>query len=262
MWQVVHQPVRCPQGDWPPHDNSGKINSVVAPSPEARRIATPRWLDLRLVLGVVLVIAAVLIGATVVSRAGDTHPIVAARHDLAAGTVLRTADLTTVDVQLPKDGKGVYLGTVRDAVGKKLDRAVTAGELLPSAAVASVGAGATVTVPFVAGAAPDLRTGQRIKVWVSSASCASVVLLSDVTVQSVRRGNGSLSSTSDGQDVVIAVDPDQADRVIAALAIEGAQIRAGVLVGSAPVATSAPAAPSPVAGQLPTDLAACASTAR
>jgi hypothetical protein len=235
---------------------------VVAPSPEPRRIATPRWLDLRLVVGVVLVLAAVLVGATVVSRARHTHSIVAARHDLAAGTVLRAADLERVDVQLPDDGKGVYLARVDDAVGRTLDRAVTSGELVPAAAVASARPGTTVTVPFAAGAAPDLRTGQRIKVWVSSSSCASVVLLPDVTVQSVRKGNGSLSSTSDGQDVVIAVQPDQADRVIAALAIDGAQIRAGVLVGEGPSAASSSAAPSPVAGQLPSDLAACASPAR
>ena len=234
---------------------------MVAPSPEPRRIATPRWLDLRLVLGVVLVIAAVLVGATVVSRAGTTHGLVAARQDLAAGTVLQAGDLTTVDVRLPHDGKGVYLSAVGNAVGRTLDRAVTAGELVPAAAVASQRPGTTVTVPFSAGAAPDLRTGQRIKVWVSSATCASVVLLPDVTVQSVRKGTGSLSSTSDGQDVVIAVDPDEADRVIAALAIDGAQIRAGVLVGPASAAPSS-AAPSPVSGQLPSDLAACASTAR
>ena len=233
---------------------------MVAPSPEPRRIATPRWLDLRLVLGVVLVLAAVLVGATLVSRAGDTHPVVAARHDLAAGTVLRAADLTTVDARLPAGGKGVYLAKVGDAVGRTLDRAVTSGELVPSASVAAVAAGTTVTVPFAAGAAPDLRSGQRIKVWVSSTTCASVVLLPDVTVQSVRRGSGSLSSTSDGQDVVIAVAPAQADRVIAALAIDGAQIRAGVLVG--PAAASSSAAPSPVAGQLPSDLAGCAGPAR
>ncbi len=235
---------------------------MVAPSPEPRRIATPRWLDLRLVLGVVLVVAAVLIGATVVSRASETHAVVAARHDLAAGTVLRAADLTTVKAQLPDDGRAVYLDRIGDAVGRKLDRAVTSGELVPAAAVASIRAGATVTVPFAAGAAPDLRTGQRIKVWVSSSTCASVVLLADVTVQSVRKGDGSLSSTSDGQDVVIAVEPDQADRVIAALAIDGAQIRAGVLVGGVPAATSSSVAPPPVAGQLPSDLAACASAAR
>lgn len=234
---------------------------MAAPSPEPRRVATPRWLDLRLVLGVVLVVASVLIGATVVSRASDTHAMVAARHDLAAGTVLRAADLTTVHVQLPDSGRSVYLTKTGDAVGRKLQRAVDSGELVPAAAVASVRAGATVTVPFAAGAAPDLRTGQRIKVWVSSSSCASVVLLPDVTVQSVHRGDGSLSSTSDGQDVVIAVEPGQADRVIAALAIEGAQIRAGVLVGDT-AAGSSSAAPSPVAGQLPSDLAACASTAR
>jgi hypothetical protein len=235
---------------------------MAVPSPEPRRISTPSWLDLRLVLGVVLVLGAVLLGATLVSRAGDTHPTVAATKDLAAGTVLTASDLTIAKVQLPHNGQGVYFSDVKDAIGKKLGRAVSKGELVPSAAVGAVRAETTVTVPFAAGDAPDLRTGQRIEVWVSTATCSSVVLLPDVTVQDVHADTGgSFSSGSQGQDVVISVEPALAGRVIAALAIDQAQIRAGVLVGGqpdpAPTATPTPD-PSTAPGRLPGDLAACA----
>lgn len=255
-------------------DHIGHYVRVAVPSPEPRRIATPSWLDLRLVLGVVLVLASVLIGATVVSRASDTHAAVAATRDLAAGTILHGDDVRIMQVQLPDDGDGVYLGDVGDAIGKSLDRAVSKNELVPAAAVAELAARTTVTVPFASGAAPRLRDGQRIEVWVSTATCASVVLLPDVTVQEVHAdSNGSFGNGTGGQDVVISVEPALAGRVIAALAIENAEIRAGVLVGGrlrrnsptlgapSPTAppTASPSAPaSGSAGRLPDDLAACA----
>src|SRR5690242_18272521 len=96
------------------------MTGVTPSSPPPRRVATPRWLDLRMVLGVVLVLGAVSIGAVVVSRAGDTHGVIAATRDLAAGTRLTSGDLTVVQVRLPDDGRGLYLGEqtkIGDLVG-------------------------------------------------------------------------------------------------------------------------------------------------
>jgi hypothetical protein len=229
------------------------------PSPRPRRIAPPRWLDLRLVLGVVLVLASVLIGAKVVSGARTTHPAVEVTRDLAAGKVLTARDVKLAQVQLPGRSADAYLTAVRDAVGKQLDRPVSAGELVPARAVSPSAPRTTLTVPLAAGAAPDLRTGQRIEVWVSTANCSSTVLLRDVTVQAVRAdAGGSFTSGTGGQDVVISVDPAVADRVIAALALEDPQIRAGVLVGGA--ATGSPADGAPGLSALP-DLSACAGEA-
>jgi SAF domain len=222
------------------------------PSPTPRRIATPRWLDLRLVLGIVLVLASVLLGARIVSGARHTYPRVTVRHDLAAGTVLSAADVRLAQVQLPDHGRGAYLGRLQDAVGRQLTRAVSGGELLPAAALAQVRPQTTVTVPLAAGAAPQLRKGQRIELWVSAAGCSSVVLLPDVTVQALHAdAGGSFDSGTGGQDVVISVEPPLADRVITALAIDQAHIRAGVLVGGT-AAARAPVSPA----ELP-DLAGC-----
>ncbi len=242
-------------------------------SPQPRRIATPGWLDLRLVLGVLLVLASVLIGAKIVSSASTTYASVAATRNLAAGTVLTRDEVRLAQVQLPDRGRGVYLRTLADAVGKRLERAVSRGELLASAAVARVRAQTTLTVPLAAGAAPSLRSGQRIEVWVSTASCSSVVLLPDVTVQSVHAdAGGSFSNGSGGQDVVISVEPAVAGRVIQALAIDEVKLRAGILVGHAtptvpapaPSAVPAPAPSAATSASLPSappssDLAACAS---
>jgi hypothetical protein len=222
------------------------------PSPRPRRIAAPSWLDLRLVLGVVLVLASVLIGARVVSSARQTYARVAAEHDLAAGTVLAAADLRLAQVQLPGHGHRVYVERVRDAVGKRLSRPVAAGELLPAAAVANAPAATTVTVPLANGSAPQLRKGQRIELWVSTPKCASLVLLPDVTVQAVHSDSGgSFAGGNDGQDVVISVPPDSAERVVAALAMQDVQLRAGILGGPA----------RPTTDPLP-DLTPCADTGR
>lgn len=241
------------------------MSGVAVPSsPEPRRIATPSWLDLRLVLGVTLVLVSVVVGAVVVSGASDTHATVTATRDLAAGTILHADDLEVSQVQLSDDGRRVYLSDVRGAIGKQLDRPVSRGELVPAAAVAEVAARTTVTVPFASGAAPDLHAGQRIEVWVSTETCSSVVLLPDVTVQSARADTtGSFGTGSDGQNVIISVERDLAHRVIAALAIDKAQIRAGVLVGGAAPSSAGPSAvagapDSARDGGLPDDLAACA----
>jgi hypothetical protein len=223
-------------------------------SPRPRRIAPPRWLDLRLVLGVALVLGSVLVGARVVSEARATYPAVAVRRDLAAGTVLAARDVRLTQVQLPGHGNGVYLSKLSDAIGRQLNHPVAAGELLAADAIAQPARQTTVTVPLVEGAAPDLRKGQRIELWVSTKTCTSVVVLPDVTVQAVHADSGgSFSSGTGSQDVVISVAPDLADRVITALALEDATVRAGVLVGDREAAGSA--------ADLP-DLQVCSPAAR
>lgn len=203
-------------------------------SPTPRRVGRPSWLDLRLVLGVVLVLAAVLIGAKVVADARHTTTQVAVTRDLAAGSILRASDLTTVAAQLP-DNAHLYLSDPAKAVGKVLDQPLRRGELLPSAALAArTGRGlTTVNIPLAADAAPVLARGQRIAIWLSTSSCPSTVLLPDVTVQDVHAADaGTFSNGGTGQDVVVSVTPDLAARMVTALAIDNATIRAGVLTGA------------------------------
>ncbi len=186
-------------------------------------------------LGIVLVLAAVLVGAIVVSRAEHTDKELAVTRDLAAGTRVQASDLRLIDVQLPDDVRrdAAYLSDPDQAVGKTLNRSLRKGELVPAAVLAATVTATTVSVPFAADAAPTLSRGQRIVVWLSSATCPSVVLLPDVTVQDVRTSDsGGFSTSGTGQDVVVSVPAQLAQRVVAALAIQDATIRAGVLTGS------------------------------
>jgi Flp pilus assembly protein CpaB len=204
---------------------------VSAPSPTPRRVKTPSWLDLRLVLGVVLVLASVLIGAKIVSGANHTYRMLAVSRDLAAGTLLSRDDVDTVRVQLPHRGDGTYLSADADVTGKQLNRPLTRGELVPAAALGRPAALTTLTVPFGPDSAPRLSPGQRIEIWLASKACPAIVLLADVTVQAVHASAGTSFSSSGGQNVVVSVSPSLAERVVAALALDGATIRAGILTG-------------------------------
>ncbi len=209
------------------------MSDVEFPSPTPRRVAKPSWLDVRLVLGVGLVAAAVLLGAVVVARARHTDRDVAVNRDLAAGTTLHADDLRLVDVALPASGRRAYLRSTADAIGKVLTRPLGVGELVPVAALEVQTPRTTVTVPFAADAAPDLHRGQRIVVWLSTPACPSVVLLNDVTVQDVHSADAAtFAGAGGGQAAVLTVTPQLAERVVGALAIRDAAIRAGVLTGS------------------------------
>jgi hypothetical protein len=230
--------------------NDGRVAQRVSGpvSPPARRVPTPSWLDLRLVLGVTLVLGSVLIGARVVSSARHMTPVLVARRDLAAGTVLAAGDVSFQPVRLPKPA-ALYADSESDVVGKRLSEPVSAGELVPLAAVAAEPAETTVVVPFDAASAPDLHKGDRVEVWLSSARCVSVVLLPEVVVQGVHTDSGGFGSGTRGQDVVITLAPPLAERVVQALAIDDVRLRAGVHTGSGPSADQEQELP---------DLAACA----
>jgi hypothetical protein len=208
------------------------------PSPVPHRIKAPSWLDLRLVIGVVLVLGSVVLGAKIVSGANHTYRMLAVTRDLAAGTLLSHDDVKAVRVQLPDRGHGIYVSGDADVLGKQLNRSLASGELLPAAALGTAAALTTVTVPLTADNAPTLRPGQRVEIWLSTKTCASIVLLADVTVQDVHPATGGSFSSSGGQNVVVSVAPDLAGRVVGALARDGATIRAGILTGPAQAAAN------------------------
>ena len=96
---------------------------MVATSPSPRRITTPRWFDLRLVLGVVLVLAAVALGAALFSRAGDTAPVVTATHDLFASWEPQSGSLQGLEFRVGVDN--VLDRTYRNALDGENGRGLT-----------------------------------------------------------------------------------------------------------------------------------------
>ena len=238
------------------------------PGSAPRRVRPPRWLDLRLVLGVLLVLGSVLFGARVVAAADATVPVWSAAGDLAAGTVLTAGDLVAVDVRLD-DVAGAYLATSTRPDGRTLARAVRSGELLPRTALEEPAALVQLALPVQAGyVPPGLDRGQVVDVYAVADPAAGATGAGDVSVALVvaaapvqaisGRTEGVLSTATTTVQVVVSVPADQAPAVLGAIggrplvvvvhgAVDGAGGAASGPTTAAPSvtpSTSAPAAPA------------------
>lgn len=236
-----------------------------APGTTARRVRPPRWLDLRLVLGVLLVLGSVLLGAHVVSAADATVPVWSASADLAAGTVLTPDDLVAVDVRLDHAARA-YLSTGTQPAGRTLSRAVSSGELLPRAALEDPSALVQVALPVQAGyVPPGLERGRLVDVYAlddagpgAAAATASTTAATDAAsgvtpvvrnapVQAVSgRAEGVLSTPTTTIQVVVSVSAERAPAVLAAIGDRRLVVvlRDGV-DGAGGTAAPAPAAAGP-----------------
>jgi hypothetical protein len=200
------------------------------------------------VLGVLLVLGSVLLGARVVSGADRTVPVWAAAGDLAAGTVLTPADLVPVDVRLD-DAAGAYLSTSTQPQGRTLSRAVRHGELVPRSVLDGAPAQVQLALPVQAGyVPPGLGRGSRVDVYALPPAGSGqatqptdpgvVAVVRDATVQAVSgRSQGVLSAPTTTVQVVVSVPTDRAAEVLAAV---GGHALAVVLHDGVDTAASGP----------------------
>lgn len=149
------------------------------PSPPARRLGRRGWRDTRLLLGVLLVLVSVVVGARLFATADRTGSWVVARTDLPAGHVVTADDLTTTRAQLDDDTVHRYYpgSRIDELVGGTLARPVSAGELIGGADFAGEDAPATRLVPIIvkAGRLPELSPGDRVDVYVFQSAGAGAI---------------------------------------------------------------------------------------
>jgi hypothetical protein len=180
-----------------------------------------------LLLGVLLVLGSVLLGARVVSSADATVPVWAVTGDLAAGTELAADDLVAVDVRLD-DAAAAYLSTGTRPEGRTLARAVRSGELLPRSALEEPAELVQVALPVQAGyVPPGLERGRLVDVYAVADPAAGAVGVADGSVTPVvlrapvqalsGRTDGVLSSPTTSVQVVVSVPADEAADVLAAI---------------------------------------------
>jgi hypothetical protein len=207
--------------------------SEAAASPKGARLGSPSWLDGRLMIGVLLVLASVLVGAKVLAAADTSQRVWMASHDLAPGTVLAEGDLHLGRVRLFATSPRYVAGV--KPVGYVVQRGISEDELLPVEALTAPGRDAPVreiAVPVSTGhRPPDLARGEQVDVYVTPddkavqralqakqpAVAAPRLVLHAVTVGRVVRPGG-LGASSQEQPVVLDVDPSQVLLVLQALA--------------------------------------------
>jgi hypothetical protein len=215
-------------------------------SPRASRLASPSWLDTRLVLGVLLVLVSVVVGARVLSAADRSQLVWATDRDLAPGTELAADDLVPTRVRLFGNAER-YLSAEQPApVGYVLRRALGADELLPREALSVPGSELDfryVTLNVRPGnAPPDLRGGEQVDVYLTperpvtaddpaggdpaaggapgeaaepTPLTGSRLVLAAVTVLQVPAAEGFGAST-ELRPVVLQVPPDEVTSVLSA----------------------------------------------
>jgi hypothetical protein len=199
-------------------------------SPKAGRLATPGWLDGRLLLGVLLVLVSVVVGARVLAAADRTQLVWSAARDLAPGSTLTADDLRPTEVRLLGTGDRYLAAPDTGFEGYVLDRAVSTGELVPVGALRPPGAAELrfVSVSVQPGRYPaDLARGQAVDVWATperepaaaaeADGGASRLVLAAVPVHATADGGGALSAGSTDRAVVLAVRPGDVGDLVAAM---------------------------------------------
>ena len=194
----------------------------------AQRSRRPGWRNPRLLVGLLLVAASVVIGARLMAAADDTVGVWAVARDLPAGASLGEGDLQRRQVRFPDGATADSYLAATDEVppAATLNRPVSAGELLPRAAIAGQAGHDLVEVP-ISVAVDDLpatvRQGSVVDVWVapklgavSGQRSTAVPVLSDVTVVAVPRGSNSLAPESTRQ-VIVGVPAERAGELGKAL---------------------------------------------
>jgi len=199
------------------------------PTPVAARLARARWLDPRLLVGMLLVLISVAVGAKVVAEADRTVPVWAVTRDLGAGRRLVPDDLVRRDVRLDASLiRYVRVGT-DPPVGYVLIRPVGHDELLPAGAVARasevelrrlvVEVDRVATTGLADGSVVDVYVVPEPRPGSDSPPPRSEVVLTGVTVDHVDERAGGLGGTGGRTGgVVLLVRPDDAREVLDAAA--------------------------------------------
>ena len=197
-------------------------------TPRAQRSRRPGWRNPRLLLGLLLVAGSVVAGARLMAAADDTVGVWALAKDLPAGATLERGDVERQAIRFPDDATADSYLAAEDALpeGTTLNRDVTAGELLPRAAIADEAGPELIEVPIsvsVDDLPATVRQGSVVDIWVSpkvaavgGAKPTAAPVLTDVVVVAVPRSSNTLAPESTRQ-VIVGVPADSSDLVGKAL---------------------------------------------
>jgi Flp pilus assembly protein CpaB len=185
---------------------------------QAPRLRRPSWRDTRLLVGVLLVLISVALGARVIAAADSTVEVLAAGRTLPAGSPLAAGDLRVVRVHLG-DAAGRYLPAGSPpGTGTVVIRTVSAGELIPRSALGAAlpGQERPVVIPLDPAVAAGLTPGARVDVWASAKDRATGSagylrpqrLATAVEVFAVSAGGNGLTAAQQSSVQVLVGQPE------------------------------------------------------
>lgn len=197
--------------------------------PAARRAPKQHrpWRDIRLVLGVVLIVVSVAGVWAVVSMSRQTAPVLVAAHRILPGQTVSESDFRVAQASLGESAD-VYL-TTQDAVAAAsvATRGIGAGEFVAKDAVTAAknATTTTVTVHTTQDVPTAVREGSDVDVWAADAKQGGgfeqpQVIVPHATVGSVSRDKGVMGSADAGVELVVPRDDVAA--LLAAIANDAA----------------------------------------
>jgi len=205
-------------------------SSSTAPPPAAIAARTPSRFathrkDVRLYIGLALVLGSMLGGAKVIASSDTRAQLWTAESDLAAGTTLRMDDLRAVSVGV--DDPSSYVDSATSLVGKVLRRPVGAGELIGSAAVAEAIATKRRLVTIAVDplhSPPGLARGERVDVYVTPADSAAGPIPPTLMLAGALVADPGATDASGSGQLGVVVDVATTDAAKAVEAARGGQV--------------------------------------
>jgi hypothetical protein len=195
-------------------------------TPAAARLGRARWLDPRLIGGVLLVLLSVVVGAKVLGDADERVQVWSVTRDLGADTQLSADDLAARSVRLD-DAARRYVSADQHLDGLVLTRPVGNGELLPVSAVARAGTSdqRRIVVEVDRLGAGGLDKGRVVDVYAVREATAGEdpprpeLVLTGVTVaEDVKAGGSAFGGSGSKAGVVLLVDGKDVANLIDAMA--------------------------------------------
>jgi len=183
----------------------------------AKRLRVVRWRDLRLWVGLAIMVVAMFAGAFLLSRGEQTTTVWRASSDLSIGSVPMA---TPVTVALG-EAQGQYLSAGEPLIGQ-LRWPVAAGDLIPRGALGyePLIDARLVTLPVDPLHAPvNLATGDIVDIWSTPAEVAGGITAKPVLVFSrVTVAEAAVDAVGIGGEiaVVVEVPADGAAQLVAA----------------------------------------------
>lgn len=217
LTRTRHSPASRPRG----------ATGAVAPSTPAERLSRSRWRQPRLVIGVLLVTAAVVLGSRVLSALDDSTMVWQVQAAASAGSPVAALDVRPVSVRFD-DAEAQAAYRVADQplpADGVVARDLAPGQLLASADLRAETDDSVAQLPLdvPSGSVPaDLTVGDRVDVWVVPESPAgpgprageppidAVRVLAAVRVADVAQPG---TAVGDSRQLLVYLSPRQARRL-------------------------------------------------
>jgi Flp pilus assembly protein CpaB len=173
------------------------------------RLRRPRLRDPRLLVGVVLVLLGVLLGALALDRVSATTRVLVARESIPVGQDLTADSVLSVEVRLGETETLYVSSPDQVPAGSTALRSVQAGEMIPLSAIGQ-GGGADlrpVVIPVDRSVADSVAPGRPVEIWRTSAEerddpAVAELIVADAQVRAVSEGS-TLGARSVGVEVLV-----------------------------------------------------------